>query len=137
MPWTDEEVGQLRNFWEEGLTASQIAKQMGCTRSSVIGKAHRLDLPARKLAPKRHPVEKIARVIEMKRTLPEPSAPSPVPEEAVIPSSAVSIDGLEEHHCRFPYFNGNGWLYCGKPRADGSYCEYHAKKCYHFPPLRQ
>jgi GcrA cell cycle regulator len=48
MNWTDERVEQLRKLWAEGLSASQIAAQMGgVTRNAVIGKVHRLKLSSR------------------------------------------------------------------------------------------
>ena len=45
MNWTDERVELLRKLWAEGLSASQIAAQMGgVSRNAVIGKVHRLKL---------------------------------------------------------------------------------------------
>ncbi|HRK63637.1 MAG TPA: GcrA family cell cycle regulator, partial [Terricaulis sp.] len=39
MMWTEERVATLRKLWAEGLSASQIAKQLGgVTRNAVIGK---------------------------------------------------------------------------------------------------
>lgn len=47
--WTEEEVATLRSMWAEGATASRIAKAITThTRNSIIGKAHRLKLDARK-----------------------------------------------------------------------------------------
>lgn len=45
--WTDQRVEQLKMLWADGLSASQIAKQLGITRNAVIGKVHRLKLPGR------------------------------------------------------------------------------------------
>ena len=46
--WTDERVETLRKLWGEGLSASQIARQLGgVTRNAVIGKVHRLKLSGR------------------------------------------------------------------------------------------
>ncbi|MBS3849988.1 GcrA cell cycle regulator [Devosia sp. BSSL-BM10] len=47
--WTDERVETLKKLWMEGLSASQIAGQLGegVTRNAVIGKVHRLKLSAR------------------------------------------------------------------------------------------
>jgi GcrA cell cycle regulator len=43
MSWTDERVTTLKKLWLDGLSASQIAKQLGgVTRNAVIGKVHRL-----------------------------------------------------------------------------------------------
>ncbi len=48
MEWTETRVGQLKRLWEDGLSASQIASQLGdVTRNAVIGKAHRLGLSSR------------------------------------------------------------------------------------------
>jgi GcrA cell cycle regulator len=48
MNWTDERVELLRKHWSEGLSASQIAAQLGgVSRNAVIGKVHRLKLSSR------------------------------------------------------------------------------------------
>ena len=48
MNWTDERVERLTKLWAEGLSASQIAAQLGgVSRNAVIGKVHRLNLPGR------------------------------------------------------------------------------------------
>lgn len=48
MSWTDERVEVLRKMWGEGLSASQIAKELGgVTRNAVIGKVHRMGLSNR------------------------------------------------------------------------------------------
>src|SRR5690606_17187773 len=49
MGWTDERVELLKKLWMDGLSASQIAAELGegVTRNAVIGKVHRLKLSAR------------------------------------------------------------------------------------------
>jgi GcrA cell cycle regulator len=48
MSWTDERIDRLKTMWEKGMTASQIAEDLGgVSRNAVIGKAHRLDLQSR------------------------------------------------------------------------------------------
>jgi len=49
MSWTDERVELLKKLWMDGLSASQIAGELGqgVTRNAVIGKVHRLKLSAR------------------------------------------------------------------------------------------
>ena len=47
MSWTDERVELLKKLWSDGLSASQIAAELGgITRNAVIGKVHRLGCPA-------------------------------------------------------------------------------------------
>ena len=48
MSWTDERIERLKELWTQGMTASQIADELGgVSRNAVIGKAHRLGLQAR------------------------------------------------------------------------------------------
>jgi GcrA cell cycle regulator len=48
MQWTDERVERLKKLWADGLSASQIAAELGgVTRNAVIGKVHRLGLSGR------------------------------------------------------------------------------------------
>ncbi|WP_306260609.1 GcrA family cell cycle regulator [Pararhizobium sp. IMCC21322] len=48
MSWTEERVALLSKLWADGLSASQIATQLGgVTRNAVIGKVHRLGLSGR------------------------------------------------------------------------------------------
>jgi GcrA cell cycle regulator len=42
--WTDELVARLKQLHREGLSRAEIAERMGMTRSTVIGKLHRLGL---------------------------------------------------------------------------------------------
>ncbi|WP_175868429.1 GcrA family cell cycle regulator [Bartonella gabonensis] len=52
MGWTCERVELLKKLWSEGLSASQIAAQLGgVSRNAVIGKVHRLKLPGRGKTP--------------------------------------------------------------------------------------
>ena len=46
--WTDDRVELLKKLWADGLSASQIAGELGgITRNAVIGKVHRLGLSGR------------------------------------------------------------------------------------------
>ena len=59
MAWTDQRIDQLKTLWEKGLTASQIAEELGgVSRNAVIGKAHRLDLKSRPSPVKANETEK-------------------------------------------------------------------------------
>ena len=94
MSWTDQRIDQLRTLWEKGLTASQIADELGgVSRNAVIGKAHRLGLksrpspvkatePEKKAAPKK--VSVAAKPIASAPVRPRPAAPS-------APAAAVDL----------------------------------------------
>ncbi|SFS00634.1 GcrA family cell cycle regulator [Sphingomonas jatrophae] len=94
MAWTDERIELLRKLWEQGMTASQIADELGdVSRNAVIGKAHRLGLQARPSPVRPHeaaaePVvvaaapEPVAEPVAM---VEEPVAPEPEPVEVEEP----------------------------------------------------
>lgn len=71
--WTDERVEQLRKLWSDGLSASQIATEIGgVSRNAIIGKVHRLGLSGRAKAP----------VAAAPRPVRKPAAPAPAPAPA-------------------------------------------------------
>ena len=108
MSWTDERIDSLKAMWEKGLTASQIAEELGgVSRNAVIGKAHRLDLQSRPspvkekegkaAAPRKPAVRKAAAPVEAAPAAVEaPPAPRPAPAPAapVSPIAASAGDAL-------------------------------------------
>ena len=47
MEWAEETIIRLRALWDEGLSTAEIGRRLGVSKNAVVGKAHRLDLPAR------------------------------------------------------------------------------------------
>jgi GcrA cell cycle regulator len=47
MEWTATAIDLLRALWAEGHSTAEIGRRMGVTKNAIVGKAHRLDLPAR------------------------------------------------------------------------------------------
>jgi GcrA cell cycle regulator len=47
MEWTAETIARLRALWDEGHSTAEIGRRLGVSKNAVVGKAHRLDLPAR------------------------------------------------------------------------------------------
>jgi hypothetical protein len=45
--WTEERVAELTTMWAGTMSAAEIGLQMGTSRCSVLGKAHRMNLPSR------------------------------------------------------------------------------------------
>jgi len=85
MAWTDERIDTLKKLWTEGLSASQIAKQLGSvTRNAVIGKIHRLGLAGRATAyrPAKRP-----RVVLRKEQRAAKAPPAP------IVTTTAAVDG--------------------------------------------
>ncbi len=100
MSWTDERVELLTKMWNEGQSASAIAKELGgVTRNAVIGKVHRLGLsnrtggvPVEAEAEANAAPESVAAerpVVEEASAVPEEAEPEP--QERPAPSLARQI----------------------------------------------
>jgi GcrA cell cycle regulator len=85
MSWTDERIDRLKTMWENGLTASQIADDLGgVSRNAVIGKAHRLGLKSRPSPVKANdPDAKPAAAKAKPRLVEKPATPRPAPAASV------------------------------------------------------
>lgn len=89
MSWTDERIDQLKGMWERGLTASQIADELGgVSRNAVIGKAHRLGLQSRPSPVKANDGAKKAAVAAPPRKIAPAAAPAP---EVETPRAAAPV----------------------------------------------
>lgn len=55
MDWSDETILRLRGLWDEGHSTAEIGRRLGVTKNAVVGKAHRLNLPARPSPIRRDP----------------------------------------------------------------------------------
>ena len=83
MSWTDERIDQLKQMWQAGHTASQIAETLGgVSRNAVIGKAHRLGLQSRPSPVKAGEAESepAPKPVAAEKPAPAPSAPPPPAE---------------------------------------------------------
>jgi GcrA cell cycle regulator len=47
MEWNEEIIVRLRGMWAEGHSTAEIGRRLGVSKNAIVGKAHRLDLPAR------------------------------------------------------------------------------------------
>ena len=92
MSWTDERVEQLKRMWNDGQSASQIAKELGSvTRNAVIGKVHRLGLSNRAGMPMARPgEEEAAEEIAVERPAAEPLSAAAEPEREEQPAEPVA-----------------------------------------------
>ncbi len=88
MAWTDERVEKLKKLWEEGKSASEIAKELGnVTRNAVIGKVHRMGLQSR-MAPAEAKAE-APKKAEKKETAPKPAPEAEAPKKPVVEEPVV------------------------------------------------
>lgn len=146
MGWTDERVENLKKLWQDGLSGSQIAKQLGgITRNAVIGKVHRLGLSGR-AAPSK-PARPVFKAPQAPRSL-APAAPRRIAEPVVaeevsepvpapvryldeVPGSATILT-LGAHMCKWPIGDpsNDGFTFCGRRQDDGPYCLEHARVAY-------
>jgi len=135
MDWSEERTATLKKLWLEGLSASQVARQLGgVSRSAVIGKVHRLGITVRE-TPVRNRVTSVrvpSRIPARRPTRETTAAPHVAPrlertEEDLLPTSGILE--LGSHSCRWPIGNpeGDDFGFCGRPKltARGSYCEQH------------
>ena len=148
MSWTEDRVAVLKKLWTDGLSASQIAKQLGgVTRNAVIGKVHRLG-PAGRATPSR-PVTKRPMRPQAPRPTPalaiaraRPAGPSPLggnvvpfaPLEALRQDdgSVASVLTLTERMCKWPIGDptDQNFGFCGRGACSGPYCQEHARLAY-------
>lgn len=136
--WTEGRIALLRKLWSEGLSCSQIAKQLGggVSRNGVIGKIHRLGLniratPARPVKPKPKPIGPTRR----QRIAPsKPLPPTPPPEPIADATGArITILTLNESTCKFPHGDpmDADFAFCGRVKVGGSpYCIAHDRIAY-------
>ncbi|MBU6497841.1 MAG: GcrA cell cycle regulator [Rhodospirillales bacterium] len=97
MEWNEETIARLRALWAEGLSTAEIGRRMGVSKNAVVGKAHRLALPARPSPIRRDAAGGAPRPPVARRvtgpTLPPlaatlPVEPSPMPPIAAEPPRA-------------------------------------------------
>ena len=146
MGWTDERVELLKKLWQDGLSASQIAKQLGgVTRNAVIGKVHRLGLsgraapskPARPVFKAPRPARQAAAPAAPRRIAPPPlatAAPAPQPPVRYVEEApgAATVLTLGAHMCKWPIGDpsSDDFTFCGRRASEGPYCVEHARVAY-------
>ena len=135
MDWSEERTATLKKLWLEGLSASQVARQLGgVSRSAVIGKVHRLGITVREVPVRQRTttVRAPSRIPARRPTREAVAAPRVAPrlestEADLLPTSGILELGA--HSCRWPIGNpeGDDFGFCGRPKltARGSYCEQH------------
>ena len=132
--WGEEAAAWLRGRWQEGATASRIAKELGITKNAVIGKARRMGVSPRPsplhLAGQPPPPARPRPVRPPRAEQPPPPEPRPVPPPPPPPqpppTPAPPLVGRER--CQWPTSDGRPWTFCGAPvDGAGPYCLAHKR----------
>jgi len=158
MTWTDERVETLKKLWTEGLSASQIAAELGgITRNAVIGKVH----PGSgcRAAPSRHPPPLRARKARPHSHMLRVSRPSIRGNTALAQAYELEVElepelidnvipigqrrtllELNEETCRWPIGDPGhpDFFFCGGQAITGlPYCAYHSRVAYQPAHMRR
>jgi GcrA cell cycle regulator len=159
MDWTAEAIERLKALWAEGHSTAEIGRRMGISKNAVVGKAHRLNLPARPspirrdAAPRPAPVPRVPRPVAAARAVPPPMlrpAPAPAPAAPSAPAAAAPVlrafpapaarPRLGARTCCWPIGEPgtSGFRFCGaEPVAGKPYCAEHAALAYVKPRDRR
>ncbi len=158
MAWTDEMIEQLIQLWQSGLTTNDIAKELGMSKNSIVGKVHRLNLEARpspikkkeeevtvseeksvkkeKNTPQQIVIEfeeQVEKIKVEKQEKPENIEQKPVVHTHKRPVTCVKLSELDSHTCRWPIGDpkDEDFCFCGKKVRPGqTYCDEHAAIAY-------
>ena len=116
MSWTTDKIKQLKKLWTKGKSTVEIAKELGMSKNSVIGKAHRLELEARP-----SPIKKKEEVIKPAKTVKKKTV------------EKCRLMDLKNNTCRWPIGDpeNEDFHFCGKQTTTGKpYCPEHCKMAY-------
>jgi len=155
MAWTTEMIEGLKKMWKGGLTTNEIAKELGVSKNSIVGKVHRLNLTSRPSPIKKKDGEDEIEVVQTETVVvaveeeqkpqkksKKESAPSkafepeamPLPVEAELKKRrCIKLSELDSHTCRWPIGDpkDDHFCFCGnKVRAGQTYCDEHAAIAY-------
>ena len=94
MEWNDETIARIRALWSEGHSTAEIGRRMGISKNAVVGKAHRLNLPARPSPIRRGTGEKRATTRSPIRRVTGPTLPALQSVQRPVPSATPAPAGL-------------------------------------------
>ena len=116
MVWTEEKIKNLKKLWLKGATTAEIAKKLGLSKNSIIGKVHRLNLETRPSPIKANP----KKIIKKTKTVSHKQ-------------EHIGIMELKLNTCRWPIGDPTDadFHFCGKNTVMGKpYCAEHCATAY-------
>ena len=114
MVWTDDKIKNLKKLWLKGATTAEIAKKLGLSKNSIIGKVHRLNLENRPSPIKKAATTKKTKVVQKK-------------------PARIGIMELKLNTCRWPIGDptDEDFHFCGATTVVGKpYCAEHCALAY-------
>ena len=155
MAWTTDMIDNLKKLWKKGLTTNEIAKELGVSKNSIVGKVHRLNLTSRPSPIKKKDDEFDTAVVSTseepevekkpaksaKKAQKEPEIIQQVDIQTIEITAPVApknkrgikLSELDSHTCRWPIGDpkDDGFCFCGaKVRTGQTYCDEHAAIAY-------
>ena len=120
--WDEDKLNKLKKLWDDGLPITKIGNELGVSRNSIAGKAHRMGLPKRN-----SPISKSGelRKNQSKKNL-ETNRDLPL---------KIMLRNVEwsRNRCCWPIGDPKlpGFAFCGTPITPGRpYCEEHSNLAY-------
>ena len=113
MAWTEDKIKKLKKLWQAGKATAEIAKSLGMSKNSIIGKVHRLNLTMRP-----SPIKKEVKPVKK------------APPKKV---GVVHLMDLKINTCRWPIGDpkDEDFHFCGEQTVTGKpYCLAHCQEAY-------
>ena len=119
--WNEEMLNKLKSLWDKGLPITKIGLELGVSRNSIAGKAHRLGLPKRN-----SPISKSSD--------PRKNNKANIQSDKELPLKLLLRDvEWSRNRCCWPLGDPKlpGFSFCGTSIIPGRpYCEEHSKLAY-------
>ncbi|MEX0923449.1 MAG: GcrA family cell cycle regulator [Rhodovibrionaceae bacterium] len=135
MSWSTEQIDELTKLWDQGLSASVIGKKLGVSKNAVVGKAHRLKLPARPSPIKRDgsatPRRRVLNIRPQVEPAPQAKSYTPPAQEKEPPRRIRAAEGTQR--CLWPIGDpgDSNFHFCEAASVPGKpYCAEHCAKAY-------
>lgn len=139
MIWTPETIAELRDLWNAGWSCAKIGQHFGCTKNSIVGKAHRTPGCDARPSPIKRDGKSAGWVSDRRRPVALPPLPSqarpvvvqvpvePQPPRPAAPATVRKLVGA----CLYIVGDRPDWLACGDPTEPGrQYCAAHCAVCF-------